>query len=65
VYSDPDPHRGKNLDPYKDKDMLEKVQEKAVKMVASLKGEDYLEKCAKLGLVTLEKRMKDQDMALV
>jgi hypothetical protein len=31
------------------KDTLEKVQEKAVKMVAGLKGSTYLEKCAELG----------------
>jgi hypothetical protein len=48
-----------------DKDTLEKVQEKAVKMVAGLKGSNYLEKCAELGLETLEKRRADQDMALV
>jgi hypothetical protein len=39
-----------------DKDTLEKVQEKTVKMVAGLKGTRYLEKCAELGLDTLEKR---------
>jgi ribonuclease P/MRP protein subunit RPP40 len=48
-----------------DKDTLERVQEKAVKMVASLKGANYLEKCAELGLETLEKRREDQDLALV
>jgi hypothetical protein len=48
-----------------DKDTLEKVQEKAVKMVAGLKGDSYLEKCAELGLETLEKRRSDQDLALV
>jgi hypothetical protein len=48
-----------------DKDTLEKVQEKAVKMVAGLKGTTYLEKCAELGLETLEKRRADQDLALV
>jgi ribonuclease P/MRP protein subunit RPP40 len=45
--------------------MLEKVQEKAVKMVAGLKRANYLEKCAELGLETLEKRRNDQDLALV
>jgi hypothetical protein len=44
---------------------LEKVQEKEVKMVASLKGATYLEKCAELGLEMLEKRREDQDLALV
>ncbi len=48
-----------------DKDTLEKVQEKAVKMVASLKGANYLEKCSELGLETLKKRREDQDLALV
>ncbi len=48
-----------------DKDTLEKVQEKAVKMVAGLKGATYLEKCAELGLETLEKRREDQDLDLV
>jgi ribonucleases P/MRP protein subunit RPP40 len=36
------------------KNTLEKVQEKAVKMVAGLKGGDYSEKCVELGLETLE-----------
>jgi len=44
-----------------DKDTLEKVQEKAVKMVTGLRGANYLEKCAKLGLETLEKRRDDQE----
>ncbi len=46
-------------------DTLEKVQEKAVKMVAGLKGADDSEKCAEPGLETLEARRKNQDMALV
>ncbi len=48
-----------------DKEVLEKVQEKAVKMVAGLKGSDYEERCAELGLETLEERRQSQDMALV
>jgi hypothetical protein len=48
-----------------DKDILEKVQEKAVNMVSGLKGNTYLEKCAELGLKSLEERRKDQDMNLV
>jgi len=48
-----------------DKDVLEKVQEKAVKMVTGLKGTTYEEKCAELGLETLEERRHGQDMALV
>jgi hypothetical protein len=35
---------------------LEKVQEKAVKMVAGLRAKDYRERCIKLGLETLEER---------
>ncbi len=34
-------------------------------MVAELKGTDYSEKCAELGLETLEARRKNQDMVLV
>jgi ribonuclease P/MRP protein subunit RPP40 len=45
-----------------DKEVLEKVQEKAVKMVAGLKGR---ERCAELGLETLEERRQSPDMALV
>jgi hypothetical protein len=48
-----------------DKDVLEKVQEKAVKMVSILKTTTYLERCDKLKLETLEKKRLDQDMALV
>jgi hypothetical protein len=48
-----------------DIDKLERVQEKAVGMVAGLKGKNYLEKCEELGLLTLEKRRHDQDMTLV
>lgn len=48
-----------------DKYTLEKVQEKAIKMVAGLRGSTYEEKCAELGLKTLEERRGGQDMALV
>ncbi len=48
-----------------DIDTLEKVQEKAVKMVSGLKGTTYKEKCKELGLQTLEDRRERQDMALV
>jgi ribonuclease P/MRP protein subunit RPP40 len=47
--------------PWLQSNTLEKVQEKAVKMVAGLKRANYLEKCAKLGLETLEKRRDDQE----
>ncbi len=46
-----------------DKETLEKVQEKAVKMVSGLKSKDYKERCLELGLDTLEKRREEQDMA--
>ncbi len=46
--------------------VLEKVQEKAVKMVAGLKGRTYEERCAELGLESLQQeRRVSQDMALV
>ena len=48
-----------------DKETLEKVQEKAVRMVAGLKGKEYKERCVELRLETLEERRRDQDMALV
>jgi len=48
-----------------DIDTLERVQERAVKMVAGLKGATYEEKCAELGLQTLKARREGQDMALV
>ncbi len=47
-----------------DKDTLERVQEKAVKMVSGLKSGTYLERCEELKLDTLEKRREDQDLAL-
>jgi hypothetical protein len=43
---------------------IEKVQEKAVKMVSGLKGTIYEEKCTYLGLETLKSRRDRQDMAL-
>jgi hypothetical protein len=48
-----------------DKQKLEKVQEKAVKMISGLKGTSYEEKCKELGIETLERRRKIQDMAQV
>jgi hypothetical protein len=48
-----------------DIERLEKVQEKAVKMVAGLRSKDYSERCKELGLETLEERRKKQDLALV
>jgi hypothetical protein len=45
-----------------DKNLLEKVQQKAVDWVTGLAGETYEEKCAELGLSTLENRRWEQDM---
>jgi hypothetical protein len=45
--------------------MLEKVQERAVKMVSGLAGRDYEEKCKEIGLETLKERREIQDMAQV
>jgi hypothetical protein len=47
-----------------DIEKLEKVQEKAVKMVAGLRAKDYRERCIELGLETLEERRQNQDLAL-
>jgi predicted YcjX-like family ATPase len=50
-----------------DKEKLEKVQEKAVKMISGLKGTRYEETCKELGIETLERRrnIPVQDMAQV
>ena len=45
-----------------DKEMLEKVQRRAVSMVSNLKGKTYEGKLAELGMVTLETRRKRGDM---
>jgi hypothetical protein len=47
-----------------DIEVIEKVQEKAVRMVSGLKGTTYEERCAELGLETLKGRRDRQDMAL-
>lgn len=48
-----------------DREVLEKVQEKAVKMVTGLKAVSYEDRCAELGLETLQVRRERLDMALV
>jgi hypothetical protein len=48
-----------------DKEVLEKVQMKAVGMVSGLKGKSYEERCKELGLEILETRRVKQDMTLV
>ena len=45
--------------------VLEKVQEQALRFTHGLKGETYLERCAEAGLETLEKRRYNQDMMQV
>jgi hypothetical protein len=44
---------------------LERVQERAVKMVSGLAGRDYEKKCKEIGLETLKERREIQDMAQV
>lgn len=41
---------------------LERVQEKATKMVTGLTAKTYVDRCRELGLDSLEKRRKNQDM---
>jgi len=48
-----------------DREKIEKVQERAVKMVAGLAGQSYEDKCSELGLESLQSRRDRQDMALV
>lgn len=48
-----------------DKEVLEKVQERAVRMVSGLTGTTYEERCKELGLETLQCRRDRQDMSLV
>jgi ribonuclease P/MRP protein subunit RPP40 len=43
---------------------LEKVQQRAIKMVAGLQGLTYDDKCKELGLETLEQRILQQDLML-
>ncbi len=47
-----------------DKDVLERVHEKAVKIVSGLKPNSYRERCGELKLETSEKRRTDQDLVL-
>ena len=45
-----------------DKDILEQVQRRAVKMVSNIRGRTYEERLAELGMVTLETRRQRGDM---
>ena len=47
-----------------DKDTLEKVQRRAIKMVTGLKGATYEDRLAELGMTTLEERRHQADMAM-
>ncbi len=49
----------------RNKDTLEKVQEKALNMVSGLMETTYREKCEELCLQTLVERRDRQDVALV
>jgi ribonuclease P/MRP protein subunit RPP40 len=48
-----------------DKSCLEKVQQRAVKMVSGLKSDQYSERLVELGMPTLEERRHQADMAMV
>ena len=45
-----------------DKNVLEKVQERAVNMVTNFKGRTYQEKLSEAGMVTLEERRRRGDL---
>ncbi len=45
-----------------DKEVLEKVQKRAMKMVSGLKGNTYEERLKEVGLLTLEERRHQADM---
>jgi ribonucleases P/MRP protein subunit RPP40 len=48
-----------------DKACLEKIQQRAVKMVSGLRAVTYVERLRELGLTTLEERRHQADMAMV
>ena len=56
------PHRPGPLGSETDKELIEKVQRRAVKMISGLTGSTYEEKCKELGLDTLEERRRQQDL---
>jgi hypothetical protein len=49
----------------KNKEVLERVQKRDVRMVLGLKGSDYDQKIQELGLTTLEERRHQSDMLQV
>ena len=48
-----------------DKEVLERVQQRAVKMISGLRARDYEDRLQELGLMTLEERRHQADMAMV
>ena len=50
---------------FKDKEILEKVQKRAISMTSGLSGSTYEEKRREVGLTSLEERRKRGDMIQV
>ena len=50
---------------FKDKEILEKVQKRAISMTSGLSGSTYEEKLREVGLTSLEERRKKGDMIQV
>ena len=53
------------LDTVADREVLEQVQKRAIRMVSDLSGREYEDRLAELGLTTLEERLHQADMAMV
>ena len=45
-----------------DKEVIERVQKAAVKMISGLEGKTYEERCREIGLDSMERRKEDADM---
>lgn len=48
-----------------DKEVLEKIQRRAINQISGLRSESYEEKCKELGITTLEERRHRGDMAMM
>ena len=48
-----------------DKEVLEKVQQRAIRMISGLRASEYEDRLKELGLTTLEERRHQADMAMV
>ena len=48
-----------------DREVLEQVQKRAIRMVSGLSGREYEDRLAELVLTTLEERLHQADMAMV